>query len=210
MEAIVLKATQRDTEKKASELRKEKLVPCVFYAHGKDNLHLAIEYEPMRKAYLKAGSNTLIDLEVEGKIVKVLIHDIQFDPIMDDITHVDFYGVKMKEKIDTEIPLEFVGLSSAVKNLGGILETTLHEVEVRCLPTDLVPNIEVDIAVLENLGDAIHLSDLNLPKGMELLQDEALTVISVQAPKEEAVEEVSEEDAVAQVETSAQSSEKEE
>ncbi len=185
MGATLLAAAKRDTAIKTSTLRKEKRVPGVFYTSGKPGTHISLAYEELRKAHIAAGSNTLIDLDIDGKVEKVLIQELQLDPVMDTMIHVDFYGVKMKEKIDTAIPLAIVGESPAVKNDGGIMEISLTDVAIRCLPGDLVHEIEVDVSGLVNLGDSLHLSDLVLPKGMELIQEDILTIVSIQAPKEE-------------------------
>ncbi len=186
MESTVLHVAERDLAKKAKTYRQEKQIPAVFYGHDKAPRHLTMEYEEFRKLFSKAGKSTLLDLDFgSGSKEKVLVHDIQYHPVSDDITHVDFYAVKMKEKITTEIPLEFIGESNAVKNFGGILETVLDTVEVRCLPGDLVSQIEVDITVLETIGDTIHVSDLKIPAGLEVLTDSELSVASVHAHKEE-------------------------
>ena len=186
MESTVLHVAERDLAKKAKTYRQEKQIPAVFYGHDKAPRHLTMEYEEFRKLFSKAGKSTLLDLDFgSGSKEKVLVHDIQYHPVSDDITHVDFYAVKMKEKITTEIPLEFVGESNAVKNFGGILETVLDALEIRCLPGDLVSQIEVDISVLESIGDSIHVSDLKIPAGLEVITDAELSVASVQAHKEE-------------------------
>lgn len=186
MESTVLQVAERDLAKKANAYRQEKQIPAVFYGHDKAPRHMVMDYETFRKLFAKAGKSTLIDLDFgKGAKEKVLVHDIQYHPVSDDITHVDFYAVKMKEKITTEIPLEFVGESNAVRNFGALLETTLDAVEVKCLPGDLVSQIEVDISVLENVGDALHVSDLKIPSALEVLTDAELTIASVQAPKEE-------------------------
>lgn len=189
MESIVLNVAERDLAKKAQSYRKEKLIPAVFYGHEQKARHLTMHYEEFRKIFSKTGKSMLIDLDFgTGAKEKVLVHAIQYHPVSDAITHVDFYAVKMKEKISTEIPLEFVGESNAVKNFGGILQTALDTLQVKCLPGDLVANIEVDISALENMGDAIHISDLKIPAGMEVLNDPELSVVSVQAPEEEEVD----------------------
>lgn len=189
MENIVLPVQTRDLNLHgAKDLRAEKQVPGVIYGHNKENTHVIVDAEKLRKVYRQAGRNTIVSLEIEGgKTEKVLIHVLEKHPVKDTFVHVDFYAVKLKEKITTTIPLKFIGVSNAVKNFGGIFVETLSEVEVRCLPTDLVHEIEVDISGLENFGDSLHVSDVKAPKTIEILTGEEETVALVQAPKEEVV-----------------------
>jgi len=184
MAQLTITAQERDLTKKPAHIRAEKLLPAEFYAEGKENQHLVFDYEDFRRLYRKAGKNSIVDVKMPaGGTEKVLIQEIQLDPIYDTIIHADLYGVKMKEKITTTIPLEFVGESNAVKNFGGIFVVQNGEIEVKCLPTDLVPTIEVDISGLEELGDSIHLEGINLPKGMEVTAEENLSIAMVMAPK---------------------------
>jgi len=206
MEAVVLNAHERDLSILAKDVRSEKKVPGVCYGHERKNIHVTVEHEELRKVLKKAGMSTLVDLTIEGKVEKVLISDVQFHPVMDTIEHVDFHIVKLKENITTEIPLEYVGVSSAVKNFAGVLVTNLDEVEVRCLPTALVHSIQVDISKLEALGDSIHVSDLTIPAGIEILTDAEETVCLVQAPADEEVDTAPEMN-VSDVQTTAQKSE---
>ncbi|MFN7160155.1 MAG: 50S ribosomal protein L25 [Candidatus Gracilibacteria bacterium] len=189
MENIVLPVQMRNAGSQAAkDLRTEKQVPAVIYGHKKENIHISVDAEKLRKVYRHAGRNTIVTLELDGgKTEKVLIHMVDRHPVKDTFMHVDFYAVKLKEKITTTIPLEFTGISNAVKNFGGIFVETMSEVEVRCLPTDLIHTIVVDIAVLENFGDSIHVSDLIVPKTIEILTGEEETIALVQAPKEEVV-----------------------
>lgn len=190
----------RNLAQSPKHLRKQKKVPAEFYGHGKTNEHISLDHETFRKVFKDAGSNTIIDLKLpSGKTEKVLVHAVQMDPLYDTYMHVDFYGLQMKEKLTTEIPFEFVGESNAVKNFGGILVTNMDEVEVRCLPTDLVHSIEVDLAKLENIGDSIHISDITIPAGMEVLAEDDPMIVTVQAMEEEKEEEASTETVMPEV-----------
>jgi len=162
--------TREKIGRQAKQLRKVGLIPAVLYGHETKPQNIAVEYEPFLRAYKQAGGATLVDLSVGGKdSTKVLIHDYSVDPLTDRFTHVDFYRVNMKEEITATIPLVFVGESAAVKAMGGLLTKSFDEVEVTCLPGDLVSGIEVDISVLATFDDILHLSDLKLPKGIELV-----------------------------------------
>lgn len=186
---LKLEARERDMTIPAKQLLTQKLLPAVFYGNGKENEVMILDYEEFRKVFRDAGSNTIVTLKLpSGKSEKVLIHEVQLDPVKDTYRHVDFYGLQMKEKITTTIPLHLVGESNAVKNFGGVLISNLDELEVRCLPTDLVHHIEVSLETLENIGDSIHVSEIAIPKGIEVLADMEETVASVQPPVDSSTE----------------------
>ncbi|MBI2590222.1 50S ribosomal protein L25 [Candidatus Berkelbacteria bacterium] len=184
---IALHALVRDLAKtKASHLRNEQKIPAILYGHEVENVALTLDAKSFRKIYQDAGSNTLVTLTRDNADpVKILIHDVQFDPAKDEILHADLYAVNLKETVDTEIPLRFVGTAPAVRELEGNLITSLTEFEVRALPTDLVDAIEVDIAVLKTFDDMIHVSDIQVPVGIEILNDADAVVASVEEPMSE-------------------------
>jgi len=183
MEALNLVAKTRTIEgKKVKNLRLAGIVPAVVYGNGIASRSIELDLKSFDKVFSKAGESSLIDLDVDGKTVKVLVHDVQRDPLREDVTHVDFREVNMKEKLEANIMLKFVGEAPAVKALGGILVRNLDVVAVRCLPGDLVHEIEVDISGLKELEDAVKVSDLIVPKGLELLASPDETVIVVSTP----------------------------
>ncbi|MEK7103749.1 MAG: 50S ribosomal protein L25 [Patescibacteria group bacterium] len=187
METITLTAQQRTiTGKKLAVLRAQKLVPAVLYGHKVENKLLSVPVVAFDKTYEKAGESALVDLAIDGGApVKVLIHDVSRNPVKGFVEHVDFYQVNMKEKLETEIPLVFVGESKAVKELGGTLVKSIEELEVRCLPSDLVHEITVDISSLATFDDVIKVKDIVLPAGMEALDDGEEVLISVAEPASE-------------------------
>jgi len=195
MEKIALTVQARTDEDLAKSLRISKMIPAVVYGHGFENLHLKIDYQTFLRVFRKATYSTIITLTVEGGTeVPVLVHDVQYHPVTDEIWHVDFYAVRMDEKVTTHIALEFIGKSEAVK-LGAVLNTNKNEVEVSCLPGDLVHNIEVDLSVLQEIGDTIRISDIVIPKGIEVLDAEEEPIVTAIEPKiieEEEPEEVEE------------------
>lgn len=188
MESYVLSANVRSAMgKQAKGLRRLNRVPGVVYGHGVTSVALDLESIQLQKVFRQAGSSSLVDLVVgDAAPIKVLIHDIQRHPTKPIITHVDFYQVKMTEKLETEIELELVGESPAVKEQGGILIRTLDKVKVQCLPGDLVPHIQVDISVLGTFDARIHVSDIKAPKGITILDGADEVVASVTAPRSEA------------------------
>ncbi|MDP2691418.1 MAG: 50S ribosomal protein L25 [bacterium] len=191
MDNIALTAQSRPTDLRARDLRRKKLIPAVVYGQGFENLHLQMDYQTFRRAFEKATYSTIVSLDVKGaKAVPVLVHDVQYHPVTDDIVHVDFYAVRMDKKVTTHIALEFVGASEAVKQ-GALLNINKHEVEVTCLPGDLVHSIEVDISPLVEVGDIIRIEDIVVPKGIEILDHADEPVVSAMELK--VVEEVFEE-----------------
>jgi large subunit ribosomal protein L25 len=159
-------------------------IPAVLYGKGIDNKVLKVKKNEFEKIFNEAGESNLIDLEVESETLKVLIKDIQRDVIKHTVSHIDFYQVNMKDKLTTEIPLNFVGESKAVKDLNAMLIKDFDVVEVSCLPSDLVDHIDVDITPLKEFDDAIRLEDLTLPKGIELETEYLDTiVVSVREPR---------------------------
>jgi large subunit ribosomal protein L25 len=126
----------------------------------------------------------LVDLSVDEKpAVKVLIHAVQYHPTSGDVLHVDFYRVTMTEKLQTDIELNFIGVSAAVKEQGGIFVRTMDKVKVECLPADLVHAIDVDISALKSFDDRIHVSNVVPPKGITIMENPAEVVASVSAPR---------------------------
>lgn len=196
MDTVKLEVTSRKDDVSAKDIRNEDMIPAVFYGEGKKNQHLAIDYQTFRKVFDKAGWNTVLELEIDGKkSVNVLVHDVQHDPVSDRFIHADFKFVDLNKEVTTEVPLVAVGESMAVKELGGTLQTR-DMVTVRCMAKIIPHSIEFDITELEDFNSAIHIGDLDLPEGVEVLDEPELTVASVAAPRaeEEEEEEVAEDE----------------
>lgn len=175
-----LNAQLREDNEKLSK----DFMPAVVYGKGFENRNLKIRKAEFEKIFASAGESNLINLTLGGESFKVLVKDIQRDVLKHSIRHADLYQVNMKEKVSTEIPLHFIGESKAVRELGGMLSKDLDAIAVSCLPSDLVSHIEVDISVLESFDEAIRLSDLKLPKGIELESENLEEMVaSVKEPK---------------------------
>ncbi len=189
MDTVKLEATLRKDDISAKDIRKEDMIPAVFYGEGQKNKHLTLDYQTFRRVFDKAGWNTVLELEIDGKkSVNVLTHDVQHDPVTDRFTHIDFKFVDLNKEVTTEVPLVAVGESMAVKELGGTLQTR-DMVTVRCMAKIIPHSIEFDITSLEDFGSSIHVGDLKLPEGVEVLDETELTVASVAAPRAEEEEE---------------------
>jgi len=172
------------------KIKQQGLVPAVIYG-GKDkpvNLQISAR-EIANLLSHTVGEHVLVELEIAdgGKTTNrlALIQEVQHHPIKGGVLHVDFHAVNANEKIHAEIPVEAVGEPTGVKNYGGILELNVHSIEVECFPRDLPEIIRVDVTEL-NIGDALHVKDLQLPAGVTVRANADLTVASVAAPKVEA------------------------
>ena len=189
MESLKLEAQKRDKKENVKEIIKAGFVPAVVYGpHLKTNKLLKAAVNDLRKIIAAAGESTLIDLIVDGKFEgKVLIKEEQRDPVKDTLIHLDFYEVDMSKEIHAGIPLRFIGESKAVKELSGVLIRSINEIEVRCLPADLVNHLDVDISPLNTFDDVIKIHDLKLPKGIKLIRETDDVVAIVAEPKAEEI-----------------------
>lgn len=184
VQQINLKAEPREiTGHNVRFMRRDGLIPAVLYGKGFEAISLTLNDKDFRKIYKTAGSSAIVTLKVGDATHKILIHAPQKHPVTDLYLHVDLYKVNMKEEIHTEIPLVFIGESNAVKNLEGNLVTLKDEVEVECLPDNLVSEIEVDLSKLETFDDVIKLSDIVFPEGIKVLDDLEDTIVQVTPPR---------------------------
>lgn len=171
---------QKRSDKNADAVRAEDRVPAVVYGPDIESTSISIDENTFEKLYQQAGVSNLIDLEVEdGEDYVVLIQDLQFDPIKDRVMHADFKQIPMGQEIDADISLEFVGIAPGVKAHGGVLYKQMESVHVSCLPKDLVDHIEVDISVLEEIDDTLHVKDLEVPEGLTIQDDDDNLVVKV-------------------------------
>ena len=187
MQTISLSAKNRsDVGHGVKKLRAAGGMPCVTYGHDVTPVALEVSLKEFQKVFAKAGSSTVVELDLEGQKKNIVINDVQFDPVTDLPVHADLYQVRMDEKITTEVPLKFVGVSRAVKDFGGILVKAADALEIEALPKDLPHEIEVDLSMLKELNDAIDLSDLKIPEGVTVLvDDKEFAIASVTPPRTE-------------------------
>ncbi len=172
-------------EKAAKHLLLEGKIPAVVYG-GKENRVIEVETMPFKKTFAEAGESSLIDLSVDGAApVKVLVQDLQHDPLSGGVIHVDFLEVNMAKKLTTEIPIEFIGESMAVKGLGGTLVKNHATLEVECLPGDLVHEIKIDLAPLQTFEDVIRVKDITPPPGIVFLAEPGEVIALIEAPRSE-------------------------
>ena len=170
---------------KAAALREQGMVPAELYGHGLENLHLGVPMKDFKKVLGAAGESSVVTLNFDSKKLPVLIYDVQYHPVTGEVTHVDFYQVRMDEVITTSIKVEFVGLPPAEKAFGGILVKAMQEIEVEALPGDLPSEIKVDLSVLAEIGNSIYVKDLKFGKGVKVLVSPETVVATITAPMAE-------------------------
>ncbi len=175
--------------KKVEKLREAGMIPAELYGHDSENVHLSVPAKEFMKLFKEAGESTIINLDLGNEKLPVLIHDLQKNPLTDEISHIDFYQVRMDEEITASVPLEFVGEAPAVKEKGGILIKAVQEIEIEALPADLPHKIEVDLIGLSDIGRSIHVKDLKIGEKVKALIDAETVVATVTEPAKEEVEE---------------------
>jgi large subunit ribosomal protein L25 len=186
---ITLNVQKRDQKGKLNSLRETGVFPAVFYGHKKESTSIQMSKSDFVKIWKQAGESTVVSLTMpEGK-VDALIHDVDFDPITNEPRHADFYVFEKGHKVEIALPLEFEGISPAVKELGGVLVKVMHEIKIKADPANLPHNIIVDISSLKEMGDSIIAKDIKMPEGVELMENLEEVLANIAAPKEEKEEE---------------------
>lgn len=189
MENIVIEATKRDViGKKVKALRRQGKLPAVIYGHQFSPLPILLDYRQASHSLAGVSSSHLIDLNVDGQKIPVLVRERQYHPISGNLIHIDFLAVSMTEALRAFVPIELEGDAPAVKDFGGVVVTGLEEIEVECLPKDLPEKVSVDLSKLEKIGDGIYVKDLSVPPGVEILSDSDEMVVLITAPEGEEVE----------------------
>lgn len=182
---FVIKAIVRDSGAKSDILRKSGRVPAVFYGAGKKATSVSLSNTDFKKIWREAGESSAIVISTPAGNIDALIHEVQVDPVTDEPIHVDFLAIDMKKKIRVHVPLEFDGVSNAVKNGIGNLVKVLHEIEIEALPSNLPQKLTVDISSLETIENQIFVSDIKLPTGIEAITNSGDIVASIVAQVEE-------------------------
>jgi large subunit ribosomal protein L25 len=178
--------SRKETGKGAARtLRRQAQIPAVFYGPEVDPVHLSLEYRDLEKLIRTgAGENVIIDLAIEsGESTlshRAMLKEIQLDPVKRTILHVDLYEISMDKKIQVEVPITLTGTARGLSE-GGILQQVSRTVEISCLPDNIPDAFELEVTDLD-IGDSLHVRDLKIPEGIEILEEEELTVATVVPP----------------------------
>jgi len=185
---LALEVRQRGADESAQTIRARGFVPAVFYGPKKDATPISIDARALEHIWKAAGQTSIVTLKGAGDDTDTLIHDVQVHPVSGRILHVDFYVLEKGKKIRIFVPLEFTGEAPAEK-LGHIISKAVHEIEIEVAPQELPHNLPVDISKLENVGDHILASQIQIPPSATLITHGDETVVSVTAFVEERIEE---------------------
>lgn len=168
---------------KGDKSRADGKMPAVIYGAGGQAQNVSLDIKEFDKLYQTASESSLIDLNIDGKSTgKVLIQDVQFEPVKGKMMHVDLRHIDMTKPISAMVELNFVGESPAIKSAGGTFVHNIDEVEVTCLPTNLMEHIDVDISVLKTFDDLIKVKDLAIPTGATITSPSLDNVVCKAAP----------------------------
>ncbi len=185
---VDLPAKLYEVEKKGDikRMRKQGTYPAVLYGHGEKSRRICVEQSDLDMVLGKLKEEAVtVNLKVGGKDYLCVIKSIQHNPITGKLLHIDFQHIHKKEKLRTSVPIHLIGEAPGLKE-GGILEQNLHEVMIKCLPTDMPAYIDVDISALD-LDQAIHLYDIEMPN-VEFELSKETPIVSMIVPKAVAVE----------------------
>lgn len=187
MKKIELEAKERsEIGKKSSAVRQRGGIPAIVYGKGMKSTPVEIDYKHFKKAISgDAGTNVLITLKLsKDKTLPVITHDIQRNPLNDNIIHVDFHKIQMNKALRTKVHIEVKGMAIGVKEEKGILVHPMKEIEIECLPSEIPDKINVDVTNLK-INQSIHVSDLPTPKGVIFVTPSTELVVSVSPPTKE-------------------------
>jgi len=185
MASANLSVSKRENSGKgvARSLRASGRVPAIIYGHGREPQALSINTRDLEKLLEHiSAENTVIDLDVEGTNSRTLIREIQRHPFKRQILHVDFQELVAGEKVIVRVPVILIGVPDGVRMDGGILDQTMRELEVEVDPANIPNHIEVDVTKMV-IGSSMHVSDITLPEGVEVVAEEDASVAVVSAPR---------------------------
>ncbi len=187
---LTLDVKKREKIGKSSEfLKKTGEMPAVVYGPKQEAISIVIPTRVFQKVWKEGGESSVIILKGLGEDKETLIQEVDFDPVTDTPRHADFYAIEKGKKVTVGVPIEFVGVSGAVKELGAVLVKVLHELEIEVMPKDLPHVLEVDLSPLATLGSQLLVKDLTFAAGITVLNKEDEVVVIASEVKEEVVDE---------------------
>ncbi len=183
MKEVAITVVPREGKGKgpARQTRMVGFIPGVIYGPETQPESIKVDNRVFNAAWKTAGGGSVIfTLEKGGKKTKVLIRELQRDPVTNNVIHVDFHAISMTKPIHLSIPIRLVGIPVGVKTEGGILQATMREIEISCLPTDIPEQVEINVEHL-HIGDSLHIRDISIPK-VKILEEPDTTLAVVSAP----------------------------
>lgn len=184
MKEITITASPRQSGGKgfARRVRIAGNIPGVVYGPETQPSAIAVSEREFRTALKTAGGvhGSIFTLNVDGRQSKVIVREIQRDPLTSRVTHIDFHAISMNKPIHIEIPINFTGIAKGVKSEGGIMQVVMRDIEIACLPVNIPEHFEVDVSEL-GIGDSIHVRNLAIPNA-EILADPSNVVVVISAP----------------------------
>jgi large subunit ribosomal protein L25 len=183
--------------KKVRALRRSGMIPANIYGQRLESLAVQLPAETLKLLLRDHGRNEIVYLQVDGEERPAFIRTIQKNPVTDAVLHVEFLQVSLTQKVKITVPIHLTGVAPAVETFGGVLVQQLNSVSVEALPTNIPTSIEVDVSVLTELEQALHISDVIPPEGAVILQDPESAVARIATPAAERAEEIEAEEAEA-------------
>lgn len=187
IDQLVLEIQNRNPKENVRVLRRLGRVPAVIYGEGKSTIPVSFEHNLFIRILKKVGRNTILELKLpdEKAAQQALIHDIQYNPVDDTVSHVDFLRVSLEREVTAKVPVKTTGVAPAVKDFGGILVVDLRELHIRCKAKDLMREIVLDVSGLSSFSSSIRVKDVHLPPGVKLLHDPEMTVVTITTQQKE-------------------------
>ncbi len=185
-----IKFLERDVNgKKNKILNKEGFIPAVVYNAKTESKNIMLDSSIAKKIVRNATSTTILDAELEDKVFKVIVKEVDINPVTDELRHIAFFEIDESKEMVFSIPFEIIGISPAVKNNLGVMVNVMDALEVRCRVNDLLPSIKVDISGLEHPGQSISVEDLDIPKTISFINEDVKhsTVVTITEVQEEII-----------------------
>ncbi|TSC56814.1 MAG: large subunit ribosomal protein L25 [Parcubacteria group bacterium Gr01-1014_18] len=182
---VSLKAQKREAfGRKNQSVREEGWVPGVIYGKKFNNASISVRKGELEKVLRQGGSSGLVKVEIEGgENIDTLLQDFQYHHLSGDISHVDFLKIDMNEPITASASVVIKGKSKAITELAGTLINKINRLTIKCLPKDLISSIEIDISVIEKLGQSIKVKDVVPPAGVQILNYPTDVIVVVPVPR---------------------------
>jgi large subunit ribosomal protein L25 len=174
---MTLEVSKRDTAESAGSVRKQGLLPGVFYGRKEESTPVSVPLSIFQRIWRDAGSTSILSLTGVGEPKEVLIHDVGINPVTSEPEHVDFYVLEKGKKIEIAVPVEFEGEAPVEKD-GGVVIKVIHEIEIKVAPAELPQHLMVDLSNLKEIGDQIFVSQVKIPPSAEFITDPEEVIVS--------------------------------